>query len=145
MPFFYIRGIALGKVTPDLILNGSNPISLKLLCLCTIRNPKSSLRAQLPVLFLYEVIDFKTELYVPSIFLGHVRLSRLSSHICKCFLISKTDSQLLEEQEKLTNDKHFFDEQRATLESERKQLTDAAIKLGHEVGVGNKYQISIYL
>lgn len=43
-----------------------------------------------------------------------------------------TDSQLLEEQEKLTNDKQFFDEQRATLESERKQLTDAAIKLGHE-------------
>ena len=65
--------------------------------------------------------------------------------ICKCFLTSKTDSQLLEEQEKLTNDKQFFDEQRATLESERKQLTDAAIKLGHEVGVDNKYQISIYL
>lgn len=116
----------------------------KLVCLCTIRDPKSSLRAQMS-LFLYEVIDFKTGLDVPSIFLGHVHLSRLSSLICKCFLISKTDSQLLEEQEKLTNDKQFFDEQRATLENERKQLTDAAIKLGHEVGVGNKYQISIYL
>ena len=44
---------------------------------------------------------------------------------------------MLEEQEKLTNDKHFFDEQRATLENERKQLTDAAIKLGHEVGIPN--------
>ena len=115
-----------------------------LVCLCTIRDPKSSLRAQMS-LFLYEVIDFKTGLYVPNIFLGHVHLSRLSSFICKCFLISKTDSQLLEEQEKLTNDKQFFDEQRATLENERKQLTDAAIKLGHEVGVGNKYQISMYL
>ena len=52
---------------------------------------------------------------------------------------------MLEEQEKLTNAKQFFDEQRATLENERKQLTDAAIKLGHEVGVDNKYQISIYL
>lgn len=117
----------------------------KLVCLCTIRNPKTSLRAQMSVLFLYEVSDFKPALYVPSIFLGHVHLSRLSSLICKCFLISKTDSQLWEEQEKLTNDKQFFDEQRATLENERKQLTDAAIKLGHEVGVDNKYQILIYL
>ena len=49
---------------------------------------------------------------------------------------------MFEEHEKLTNDKQFFDEQRATLENERKQLTDAAIKLGHEVGVGKKYQIS---
>lgn len=49
---------------------------------------------------------------------------------------------MLEEQEKLTNDKHFFDEQRATLENERKQLTDAAIKLGHEVEwvTNTKYQ-----
>ena len=27
--FFYVRGVALGKVTPDFILNGSNPTSLK--------------------------------------------------------------------------------------------------------------------
>lgn len=117
----------------------------KLVRLCTIRNPKSSLRAQMSVLFLYEVIDFKPELYVPSIFLGHVHLLRLSSHICKYFVISKTDSQLLEEQEKLTNDKQFFDEQRATLENERKQLTDAAIKLGHEVGVGNIPNINLFV
>lgn len=28
----------------------------------------------------------------------------------------------------------FFAEQRATFENERRQLTDAAVKLGHEVG-----------
>ena len=44
------------------------------------------------------------------------------------------DSDLLEEKEKFASDKEFFDEQRAGLENERKQLTDAAIKLGHEVG-----------
>lgn len=35
------------------------------------------------------------------------------------------------------SDKQFFAEQRAALENERKQLTDAAVKLGHEVGVIN--------
>lgn len=44
------------------------------------------------------------------------------------------DSDLLEEKEKFASDKEFFDEQRAGLENERKHLTDAAIKLGHEVG-----------
>ena len=44
------------------------------------------------------------------------------------------DSDLLEEKEKFASDKEFFDEQRAALENERKQLTDAAITLGHEVG-----------
>ena len=43
------------------------------------------------------------------------------------------DSDLLEEKEKFASDKEFFDEQRVGLENERKQLTDAAIKLGHEV------------
>lgn len=43
-----------------------------------------------------------------------------------------TDSQLCDEQETLTSDKQLLDEQRAELENERKQLTDAAIKLGHE-------------
>lgn len=43
-----------------------------------------------------------------------------------------SDSQLLEEKEKFESDKEFFDEQRTALENERRQLTDAAIKLGHE-------------
>jgi len=41
---------------------------------------------------------------------------------------------LCEDQEKFESDKQFFAEQRATLENERRQLTDAAVKLGHEVG-----------
>jgi len=41
---------------------------------------------------------------------------------------------LFEEKEKFASDKQFFEEQRTALENERRQLTDAAIKLGHEVG-----------
>lgn len=69
MPFF---GIAFGKVMPDLILNGSNPISLKVGL--PVRHPKSSQSFQMSVLFSYEVNDFKTGLYAPSVFPGHVRL-----------------------------------------------------------------------
>ena len=36
----------------------------KLVCLCTIRDPKSSLRAQMS-LFLYEVIDFQNGAICP--------------------------------------------------------------------------------
>lgn len=43
-----------------------------------------------------------------------------------------TDPELLEEKEKFASEKQFFDEQRAAMENERRQLTDAAIKLGHE-------------
>jgi len=43
-----------------------------------------------------------------------------------------SDSQLFEEKEKFASDKQFFEEQRTALENERRQLTDAAIKLGHE-------------
>lgn len=65
---------------------------------------------------------------------GTVQL--LHSNVVFIFLnIPKTDSQLCEEQEKFASDKQFFDEQRTALENERRQLTDAAIKLGHEVGV----------
>lgn len=42
------------------------------------------------------------------------------------------ESQLYEEQEKFESDKQFFAERRVALENERKQLTDAAVKLGHE-------------
>ena len=49
------------------------------------------------------------------------------------FLIAQTDPELLEEKEKFASEKQFFDEQRAAMENERRQLTDAAIKLGHEV------------
>lgn len=41
---------------------------------------------------------------------------------------------MCEDQEKVESDKQFFTEQRAALENERRQLTDAAVKLGHEVG-----------
>ena len=41
---------------------------------------------------------------------------------------------MCEDQEKFESDKQFFAEQRAALENERRQLTDAAVKLGHEVG-----------
>ncbi|KAK2554607.1 Afadin- and alpha-actinin-binding protein A [Acropora cervicornis] len=43
-----------------------------------------------------------------------------------------TDPELLEEKEKFSSDREFFNEQRAAMENQRKQLTDAAIKLGHE-------------
>lgn len=42
------------------------------------------------------------------------------------------NSQLYEEQEKFESDKQFFAERRAALENEKRQLTDAAVKLGHE-------------
>ena len=40
---------------------------------------------------------------------------------------------MCEDQDKVESDKQFFAEQRAALENERRQLTDAAVKLGHEV------------
>ena len=40
---------------------------------------------------------------------------------------------MCEDQDKVESDKQFFAEQRAALETERRQLTDAAVKLGHEV------------
>lgn len=43
-----------------------------------------------------------------------------------------TDPELLEEKEKFSSDREFFNEQRTAMENQRKQLTDAAIKLGHE-------------
>ena len=53
--------------------------------------------------------------------------------------MQQIDSQLYEEQEKFESDKQFFAERRAALENERKQLTDAAVKLGHEVITKWKY------
>ena len=41
---------------------------------------------------------------------------------------------MCEDQDNVESDKPFFAEQRAALENERRQLTDAAVKLGHEVG-----------
>ena len=41
---------------------------------------------------------------------------------------------MCDDQDKFESDKQVFAEQRATLEDERRQLTDAAVKLGHEVG-----------
>ena len=46
---------------------------------------------------------------------------------------------MYEEQEKFESDKQFFAERRAALENEKKQLTDAAVKLGHEVITKWKY------
>ena len=40
---------------------------------------------------------------------------------------------MCEDQDNVESDKQFFAEQRAALETERRQLTDAAVKLGHEV------------
>jgi len=51
---------------------------------------------------------------------------------------------LYEDQEQVDSDKQFFAEQRAALENERRQLTDAAVKLGHEVGnINTTEQIKI--
>ena len=42
---------------------------------------------------------------------------------------------MCEEEEKFDSEKQLFAEQRVVLENERRQLTDAAVKLGHEVRI----------